>query len=69
MMPTDLLSTDEVLVEYPILTRRHLQTLRASGVLPFYLVRRRAVYNRMDLDSYIASCRMVGSAAPRKVTA
>jgi hypothetical protein len=65
-MPTDLLSTDEVLVEYPILTRRHLQTLRASGVLPFYLVRRRAVYNRMDLDSYIASCRTVRPTQPQQ---
>jgi hypothetical protein len=67
MTPTDLLTADQVLTEYPALSRRHLQTLRSNGLLPFYLVRHRSYYRRDDVEGFLASCRTLGQARRRKV--
>ena len=61
----NLVSTEEVLAEFPLLSRRHLQTLRSTGRLPYFVIRGRACYLRSDIDAYPASCRRRGAGSPR----
>ena len=61
----NLISTEELLAEFPLLTRRHLQSLRSTGRLPYFVVRGRACYLRSDIDAYLASFRRRSAVSPR----
>jgi hypothetical protein len=54
---TEWLTKDQVIVHFPFLTVRHLQTLRTKGELAFYLIRGRVVYDAQDIETWLQSCR------------
>ena len=60
-IPTgDLLSGPQVIEEFPVLTLRHLRSLRTAGVLPYYSIRHATYYSRADVEAYLRSRRAVG---------
>jgi hypothetical protein len=58
--PYDLLDSDQAVAEFPALTKRHLRSLRESGIIRYSVVRQRAFYRWIDLYEYLESCAVDG---------